>query len=87
MDSRTFSQTVCQSTLAITALMYSQIYNQGIELINKGSYIDYIIKRKNMYKVIREFVCGLTGDNCVVVEVDGGEICLEKDSIGNRVNK
>jgi len=27
MDSRTFSQIVCQSTLAIEALMYSQTYN------------------------------------------------------------
>jgi len=32
-------------------------------------------------KVIREFKCGLTGDECVIVLRDGIEICLLKSDI------
>jgi|TARA_B100001996_G_C18469440_1_gene519356 hypothetical protein len=27
-------------------------------------------------KLIRKFKCGLTDDNCVIVEINGEEICL-----------
>ena len=32
-------------------------------------------------KLIRKFKCGLTGDNCVIVEKNGEEICLLEEEM------
>ena len=38
-----------------------------------------------MFKVVREFVCDLSGMECVIVEVNGEEMCLEAKDLDDQI--
>ena len=38
-----------------------------------------------MYEIVNEFVCGVSGIECVIVKVYGREICLEEANMDDQI--
>ena len=58
----------------------------GIGDIRVGTYIELIIKKRDiMYEIVKEFVCSLTGVKCVVVRMNGVEMCLEAKDLDDQI--
>ena len=51
-----------------------------------SSYINTIIKKiKVMYEIVNEFVCGISGIECVIVNVYGEELCFEANNLMEQI--
>ena len=38
-----------------------------------------------MYEIVKEFVCSLTGVKCVIVRMNGVEMCLEAKDLDDQI--
>lgn len=38
-----------------------------------------------MYEIVSEFVCGVSGVECVIVEIYGKELCFEANNLMDQI--